>query len=266
MHTSDSSIRRSSAGDDVVGEQGGEAEGHQSTENMNVASVSESQRAALTRAISSVVPRSSATLPYPEGMVPLRSSEGLRRLEGSVGPFEKVAASFRGQGPLQCGVTSLTVALNVCRTPTTPPFTIQTLHEELRAELKPKNRFFSVSLGELGVLASRYALARTVRASQSSPGSFRAQAVDTLAAGGAVIVNFGRAECGYPSKFAGHCSPIGAYCPRTDEFLVMDVAVRSFQPVWVPCDVLFQAMNTIEKPRDDAQIGTETRGFMLLGA
>lgn len=194
----------------------------------------------------------------------MHSKEGLETLEGSVGNFGKVAECFEGQGPLQCAVTSLAIALNVCRHPRTQRFTINELQQELRAELQPRHAFFSVSLGEIGSLASRYASARTLYASDTNCSTFRQLAMETLETGGSVIVNFKRSAIGYASPFSGHCSPLGAYNPSTDEFLVMDVAVKSFQPVWVPTDLIYKGMNTMEKPRDEAAVSNRTRGFIII--
>jgi len=222
------------------------------------------RRAALISAIERAVPPMVAQRPFPEGRVPLRSQEGLQLLEGSVGPaFEKVAAGFLAQGPMQCGVTSLAMALNVCKRRDEPAFTIGKLHDELRAALRVQSRFFSASLGELGALARRYASARTVYASGCTCNSFRARAAETLEAGGCVVANFQRAALGYNSPFSGHCSPLVAYNAGADEFLVMDVAQKSWQPVWVPTEAIFRGMRTLEKPRDESVPATHSRGFIL---
>lgn len=222
-----------------------------------------SRRSELIRLIKNVVPHASS-LPYPENCVPLHSEEGLELLEGSIGNFEKLAECFVPQGPLQCAVTSITIGLNVCRRPGSPKISVHQLQEELRAELRPAHPFFSVSLAEIGELAERYAMAQRVYASETDCDTFRMLAIETLEAGGSVIVNFKRSSLGYASPFAGHCSPLGAYNPGTDEFLVMDVAQRSFQPVWVSAELLFKGMCTIEKPRDESAVGVKSRGFILI--
>jgi hypothetical protein len=215
------------------------------------------RRAELTRAIEEViVPLKAAALPYPSTLVPLRSDKGVALLEGSVGPFEALVEYFEGQGPLQCGVTSLTVALNVVlrgggRSCSSSRFTIHELQEHLRDEVKVTYPFFSANLREIGALADRFALTRTIYASECDCDEFRRLAVSTLTSGGSVIANFQRAPLGYDSPFSGHCSPLGAYNPCVDEFLVMDVARKSWQPVWVPTRLLFDGMNTMDRPRDE---------------
>jgi len=202
--------------------------------------------------------------PYPGNFIPLWSLEGLERLERSIGPFQKVAENTEAQGPLQCGVTSLTIALNVCRARGEGRFTVRSLQEQFREALKPANRFFSTSLEEIWALAQYYASAETVYASETTSDAFSRLASETLEVGGCVIANFSRSELGYESSFAGHCSPLAAYDPIANEFLVMDVAQKSWQPVWVPADVLFRGMDTIDKPRDDRIRGSKTRGFILI--
>jgi len=224
------------------------------------------RRDALIRTIEAAVPlgRSGRYMPYPETLIPMRSQEGLELLEGSVGRIEDIVACFQGQGPLQCAVTSLTVALNFLRRPHEPKFTVHGLQEELRLALRPMDHFFSVQLGELATTAQRYASVQLVYASDSSADKFRRLASEALEAGGAVIVNFSRSAVGYASHFSGHCSPLGAYNPVADQFLVMDVAMRTWQPCWIPAELLFDGMNTTDRPRDESVRGTMTRGFMLL--
>jgi len=204
---------------------------------------------ALLQAVQIAVPPSVMCLPYPENLMPLWSTDGLERLLRSSGPFERVSMNMEGQGMLQCGVTSLTVALNVCNREGTEKFTIDFLQEELREALKPANTFFSTSLREIGDLARRFSESETVHACDSDCDLFRQRAAATLEARGCVIVNFERATLGYNSPFGGHCSPLAAYDPTSDEFLVMDVARKTWQPVWVPTDLLFDGMNTLDEPR-----------------
>jgi hypothetical protein len=44
----------------------------------------------------------------------------------------------------------------------------------------------------------------------------------------------------------------------------MDVARKSWQPVWVPTALLFRGMDTMEKPRDEGMPATKTRGFLVV--
>lgn len=59
-----------------------------------------------------------------------------------------------------------------------------------------------------------------------------------------VMVNYDRKALNQVG--GGHYSPLGAYHPNTDSFLVMDVAKYKYPPVWVGADTLFDAMSTID--------------------
>lgn len=69
-----------------------------------------------------------------------------------------------------------------------------------------------------------------------------------------VIVNYHRAVFGQPG--GGHISPVGAYDPGSDSFLVLDVNPNAAPWVWVPARVLVSAMRT----RD----GAENRGYVIV--
>ena len=123
----------------------------------------------------------------------------------------------------------------------------------------PRHTFFSVSLQEIGEQATHCVTmsrtptmrATTVFANHTTANEFRRKARAALVSGGAVVVNFSRQALGYTtSPFAGHCSPLTAYHEATDSFLVMDVAIGSWEPVWVPTALLFKGMNTVAQDRD----------------
>lgn len=220
------------------------------------------RRTALVRIIEAAVP--DRHKPCPQNLVPMYSQKGLDLLANSLGQTEKMVACFEPQGPLQCAVTSLTIALNFLQVPPEPMFTINELQEQLRAALRPQHRFFSVQLGELAGVAQRYASVQLVYASHCSVKDFRRFAINALETGGVVIVNFSRSAVGYESHFAGHCSPIGAYNPIEDQFLLLDVAMKTWQSCWVPTDLLFEGMYTLDAPRDGTIEGSTSRGFMVL--
>jgi len=58
---------------------------------------------------------------------------------------------------------------------------------------------------------------------------------------------------------SGHFSPIGAYNPKTDMVLVLDVARFKYPPHWIPVPLMFKAMM-----QKDETTGV-SRGFALLG-
>ena len=59
-----------------------------------------------------------------------------------------------------------------------------------------------------------------------------------------VMINFDRK--GLNQVGGGHFSPVGAYHPPTDSFLIMDVAKYKYPPVWASADTLFDAMATVD--------------------
>lgn len=59
-----------------------------------------------------------------------------------------------------------------------------------------------------------------------------------------VMINYDRKALNQVG--GGHFSPVGAYHPPTDSFLVMDVAKYKYPPVWVGADTLFDAMGTVD--------------------
>ena len=59
-----------------------------------------------------------------------------------------------------------------------------------------------------------------------------------------VMINYDRKALNQVG--GGHFSPLGAYHPSTDSFLVMDVAKYKYPPVWVGADTLFDAMGTVD--------------------
>ena len=142
----------------------------------------------------------------------------------------------------------------------------------LRSLLRPAHPFFSVSLDEIGKLAEYYVkltpssrvCVSTVHTNETTCEKFRRQAASTLRNGGMVIVNFSRARAGYTtSPFAGHMSPIVAYNKDNDSVLLMDVAIKSWEPVWIPVSSLFDAMDTVAEPRNPSKDTSSKRGFIL---
>lgn len=178
---------------------------------------------------------------------------------GRGGTIHELAPVFIGQGPLQCAPTSLAVCLNSLKLANGLPIHKDALVEDLRRTVRPAPRhvFFSVSLEELGKQAARCIRhspamrVTTVHANETTCAEFRRTARAALASGGGVVTNFSRQALGYTtSPFAGHCSPLAAYHEASDSFLVMDVAIQSWEPVWVPAPLLFKGMNTTGQDRD----------------
>jgi len=249
---------------------------------------------AIKKSVGVAISRITPMRPYPRALTPLRSTQGMRYLceaeGGRGGTMQNLAPHMIGQGPLQCAPTSLAVALNSLSLTGNNGEILRFSKDGLSRDLyrtvvpTPRHTFFAVSLQELGEQATRcVALSRnplvratTVHANETTVDEFRRKARAALISGGAVITNFSRQALGYTtSPFAGHCSPLAAYHEATDCFLVMDVAIRSWEPVWVPTALLFKGMNTVGQDRDTMErqhfgfpppsvtAAESRRGFML---
>lgn len=84
----------------------------------------------------------------------------------------------------------------------------------------------------------------------------RAELVQNLnTPGDYVIVTYKRSAVG--QQGGGHISPLGAYDPASDSFLVMDVNPTSAGWVWMPTPVLVRGMRTLDT--------IENRGYVLVG-
>jgi Phytochelatin synthase len=59
-----------------------------------------------------------------------------------------------------------------------------------------------------------------------------------------VIVNFNRASLGQEGE--GHFSPLVAYDPASDSFLILDVARYKYPPAWVNFHELDVSMRTVD--------------------
>lgn len=234
-------------------------------------------RRALEAAFMTSRPLHEQKLPLREGIVALRSPEGLSMLtEASAGSkrlFCSMAPFFEGQETLGCGTCSLAVGLNTMRSMATgerAQLTTQVeLREELRKAVKPEHRYFSSTLQELVRVGSTRASSagcrlRAVRSIEGTCSDFRADAMRSIEEGGCVLVNFSRQVLGYKdSPYAGHVSPIAAYHEATDSFLMMDVAIESYPCCWVPSELLFRGMLSMDQPRD-ARSAAVPRGYLLL--
>ena len=115
-----------------------------------------------------------------------------------------------------------------------------------------------MTLAELGAALGSHGAQVTVHhAEHDGVGRFRDIAARNLNTHGDIlIVNYLRDALGQHS--GGHFSPLAAYHPVTDRFLILDVADVRYPPVWVDTEVLFAAMATID-PRSGRR-----RGFIAV--
>jgi hypothetical protein len=119
--------------------------------------------------------------------------------------------------------------------------------------------FFSgMTLEQLaGLLRSHGAVVEVHHAADLDLDGFRRLVTPNLnREGDVVLINYLRKAIDQES--GGHISPLSAYDPATDRFLVLDVAAHKYPPVWVEARRLFESMNTIDSD------SKQTRGFVLV--
>jgi hypothetical protein len=199
-------------------------------------------------------------LPLPASLVSAVTPEGQRLLSESPsradhGPL--TAAFERQRRPAFCGVASSVMVLNALH-PAGPGLTQDQFFEDWPTELQVT--FNGMTLQELAGLLRRHgAQAEPVFAQDTSLEAFRAMATANLGRpGDYIVVNYQRATLG--QRAGGHISPLAAYHPASDRFLLLDVAAYRYPPTWVKAADLWSAMNTL----DDSS--GRTRGFVLVRA
>jgi hypothetical protein len=109
---------------------------------------------------------------------------------------------------------------------------------------KLKVFYSGMSLAELGSLAQQSGLrGRVVYADSIDAEEFRELVKSNLArAGDFVLINYDRKAL--KQAGAGHISPIAAYDPTRDAFLVLDEAAYRYPFTWVPASLLYAAART----------------------
>lgn len=206
------------------------------------------------------------------GLVDLRTPQGEQMLLEShaLDAYVLLSVNFVTQrNQAFCGVASIVVALNAMAiaAPSTPEyepyhtFTQDNLLDERTEAVVPRQSIErrGMTLDQLGqLLALNPVQAEVHHAADGTLDEFRADARRTLGAGDqVVIVNYLRKTLGQVQ--GGHISPLAAYDPQADSFLVLDVARYKYPPVWVTADRLFAAMNTQDSDNQD-----KSRGYVLV--
>jgi len=171
-----------------------------------------------------------------------------------------------------CGIASSVMALNALGVPapTAPrwyPYAMwdqdNIFSEKVLKDVKPEWAVEGqgLTLDQLKtVLDVSGAKAERTFASDSDVDKFRTAARAAIADPNAIlIVNFSRATFGQAGiDGGGHISPVAAYNPESDRFLVLDVARYKYPPSWATAETLYAAMNTL-----DTSSG-KTRGFVVV--
>lgn len=196
-------------------------------------------------------------LPLAQGLVSLASEEGQRLMAQSPAraDFQSLTSTFETQRRRAfCGVAASVMVLNALRPGerTTQASFVADWPTELRVT------FSGMTLQELGELLRRHGAAvQIVHARDTTLEGFRTLARENLGrAGDYVVVNYERGALG--QREGGHISPLAAYNPASDRFLILDVAAYRYPPTWVTATSLWNAMNTV-----DSTSG-RTRGFAVV--
>ena len=230
-----------------------------------------------------------------QGLVAFASDDGLARLARSPAKvdFPALANQFEAQTNfLFCGPTTAAIVLNAvrARSPDLPRDRGRLRAEDLRhlsgdaviprytqdnvitkgpktraqvmgepMTIKGKQvRDFGYQLRQLDELFKANAL-RTrlgIVDDRRSEKEIRTDLVENLKRrGDYVVVNYWRQAVG--QQGGGHISPLGAYDPESDSFLVLDVNPASAGWVWMPTSTLIKGMRTFDRVENRGYIHVE---------
>jgi len=118
--------------------------------------------------------------------------------------------------------------------------------------------FGGMTLAQLGgLLHAHGAVADVFHAEDSTIEDFRRRAAKNLQqTGDFVLVNYLRKAI--HQERGGHISPLAAYDKTSDRFLVLDVAVHKYPPVWVKTADLWKALLAVDSDSN------RSRGYVLV--
>ena len=244
---------------------------------------------------SSALARAEVPAAVAQGLVAFASDDGLARLARSPAKvdFPALANQFEAQSNyLFCGPTTAAIVLNAARARSSdlprdrgrlhaedlryisddmviPRYTqdnVITKGPKTRAQVmgEPMTingkqfRDFGYQLRQLDELFKANALhTRLVIVDDKKPEQeIRTDLVENLKRrGDYVVVNYWRQAVG--QQGGGHISPLGAYDPESDSFLVLDVNPASAGWVWMPATTLVKGMRTFDKVENRGYIHVE---------
>jgi hypothetical protein len=233
------------------------------------------------------------------GLVAFASDDGLARLARASAKvdFPALANQFEAQtNSIFCGPTTAAIVLNTLRArspdlprdrsrlraedlrnisggfdPVIPRFTqdnVITRGSKTRAQVmgEPMTlngkqiRDFGYQVRQIDELFKAHAL-RTrlvIVDDRKSEQEIRTDLVENLKRrGDYVVVNYWRQAVG--QQGGGHISPLAAYDPESDSFLVLDVNPASAGWVWMPATNLVKGMRTFDKVENRGYIHVESR-------
>jgi hypothetical protein len=155
-----------------------------------------------------------------------------------------------------CGPTSLAIVMNSLgvKDPTPPslfPYHLVTQDVVFTPANQAVKSFedvekSGVTLDQLAQFATNLKLsASAVHAADLSAADMRARLIAAVGQPDTrVIVNFSRASLGQEGE--GHFSPLVAYDPASDSFLILDVARYKYPPAWVTAKELDISLRTMD--------------------
>lgn len=87
------------------------------------------------------------------------------------------------------------------------------------------------------------AIAKAYHANQfKNEEQFKNTLLDSIKNGKYIIINYSRADMG--AQGGGHFSPLAAYNPKSDMWLLMDVARYKYPPAWIKTSDLYKAIQS----------------------
>ena len=196
-------------------------------------------------------------LMLPSPLVSSTSTEGKKRLQNAEASADYVllSKSFQAQALASyCGVASSVSVLNALGIEMNQYDFFTDKASQVRTRLKVV--FGGMSLPELAGLLNAHGLKITTNhINEISIAQFRTIVENNLEYDDDfLIVNYQREVLGQGK--VGHISPLAAYDRDTDSVLVMDTAAHKYPFTWVPIELLYAGMKTI-----DTESG-KNRGFI----
>ncbi|WP_068110422.1 phytochelatin synthase family protein [Tropicimonas marinistellae] len=223
-------------------------------------------------AVLPLTPAFSETLPLPQSLIALNSTEGqslLMESEAQADYFD-LGIHFTNQvHPAFCGPASIAMVLNAMDVPRPASqmtlglglFDQENVFTPQTEEVKPRARIerAGLTLDELGGMFVAHGVsAAPHHAEDGTLDVFRETAIASIEDEESfILVNYLRAGIG--QEKGGHISPLAAYDAETDRFLILDVSRYKYPPVWVEAATLFDAMNTPDSDNDG-----RSRGYLLV--
>ncbi|XP_071696788.1 glutathione gamma-glutamylcysteinyltransferase 1-like isoform X2 [Rutidosis leptorrhynchoides] len=182
---------------------------------------------------------------------------------GTMEGFFKLISYFQTQSePAYCGLATLAMVLNALSIDPGRKWKgpWRWFDESMLDCCEPldKVKAKGISFGKVVCLAHcAGAKVEAFRTNQSNVDEFRKHVIACSTSDDChVISSYNRAT--FKQACSGHFSPIGGYHAGTDMALILDVARFKYPPHWVPLNLLWEAMDTVD------EASGSRRGFMLV--